>query len=601
MAKRETDFRSPISTAVVPVSVPGAKGKDNFGREIEGLIDSFLRDVEFKEKQAVQSYNNSRRLTLEDNANRIISKNPNAGDRIQSEADSFISSYLQSIPKENQAEDSARWDKLINIGLSNANENVRNIDAAQATARDEMVQGNFLARVRGANRGYYSTNPEKSNSSREEAQQLATDFKTRLQDEAFDQDGNVRIPPEVVESRFRSFNDEAIQARLLGWYEEQPDKEEAYLFLRNGGFEDDVFLQSVTDDKISEETIKRIRVMDTLSDPAKQELLSKISVDITTANAFEDRDEKAADKQSKINHDNEGARQYNDIFQARLKGHRFSEGEIREKAEAYDALLEADLINATWNVTLKNQLMETPKGRPDKFTYDLISQGVLNKQDMSLEIAQALQSGRIDEREAEAFRLRMQNNALVEQGVAPGPNRDAINRLSGFLDQELSFTGEFLDDKAKQEIRSIRSNANRDFMNMSQDPDRVKSFDEIFEEIRRTAKPAVQGVRRNSLLSPYKTTKPNSRILLTDLSKAFDQLENDRGNLSQLNYELHKRRIWEWKNMLTEGAQEAQREIEIQQNRIELDRMNLERGIEIKTENERKALQKARDERLGVN
>ena len=36
------------------------------------------------------------------------------------------------------------------------------------------------------------------------------------------------------------------------------------------------------------------------------------------------------------------------------------------------------------------------------------------------------------------------------------------------------------------------------------------------------AKPAVQGVRRNSLLSPYKTTKPNARINLNDLSKSFD-------------------------------------------------------------------------------
>lgn len=303
MVKRTSKITQPkIVGTNVPSSQDGSSLSQAVG-EIGKFIQAIHEDKIVRDRTGAENYENTLKLSVENNIDRIASETPNNPGAIKTKSEGFISGLLEQVPEELRDLTKERARKLLNVAIAKANKNSIGISQNEAAAKETIQQSTELALNKSSSEGLYSTNPDLKNASEQQVEVLRNDLLTRLSKHIIGVDGEPvpLFPPAEAAKYITNFNDVSQSAAIEGWFDSQPTQGTALLTLMEGdGPEAAVFQgEEQEDGTISGTSFRVIPAIDLLSDGARESLIKKLSNKMKFRNTLEDKAE-AEDAAAKV-------------------------------------------------------------------------------------------------------------------------------------------------------------------------------------------------------------------------------------------------------------------------------------------------------------
>lgn len=538
------------SPRVKAVSTGGGRsssGVADIFRGLVGLAGVFADTFAKEEERALRTYQDTEELTLNDNAARIFSINPNDAEAIDKNEKEFWSTHVETIPEPFRDKYTAMWTGLVNVAKAKAGVNSDAIARTFAINTNATLEGSRLGLWRGANRGVRSTNAATVNAAQEQVAILQAGFDLDIADLRALADPRGTIAEEI-RRRTSAWNNEGLLAEAIGWFNEQPDKETAYLFMRDGGFVKGVPTdESVAGDDNQVENIQQFRIMDGMSQTYRDRALKAMVGDIQAVNAIDDRREQEAEKltveRQNLNYSNEIGL-VNDL---RVEGRRIPDEDVEAFRDKWAAMQDNEDLKPAQRLGLANLIFSDPVIRTDQTLYsDLLRDG-LRGEDIGIRIDKGVTGLLLGTNEQKGLRILDENNRKAALGITPGVRATKINTIAASIGSELSgIVDGALTPGAKEGILSRVNNGLLDFIDeATSDPD-INLLDlkkRILDEIR----PATMELLRGSLKIPYKSSKKNENITPEDVASSQGLLEKDRtAGLDDTPYNREKEVIFSW-------------------------------------------------------
>jgi len=459
MAKRKRQFSEPVIETAPMISKQGSRGTSILDA-VGPFIEASFRDSLANDAAARKEFNTTNDLNLINAVTRIdreAFEDPAGQKQIGSD---WINGYLPGLPEGVRDKTRAKFDKLLNVSIGNANEASVKKMRERAILNDATLSIQRSAILKSAGRNLWSTDPSAKQASKEQIGVLRDDLTDRLSQFVTDAFGNAIPVYEDSEAAaaIQEFNNTYIGEGLTQWRDSQPDAVRAHLLLLEGGpkvgIPGENTLGTETADGIEEsesvQTMTQVNAMDLLLPKKQQEIISLSTKKMETAEKIRVKDKAKADKVQQEGWDLTGATLSQNLQTA-----------PPEQRIDPDTIREMGTLGNIDPAKVEGYVQMSIKPRPRFDNPDMVmgfDAALTAGSDVSELLADPLISAQFTPTTYNRFLAENRTNIQVEAGTSPGPLKKKIDENKTLLKAALKTgRGTFIDPQ--DNIAVLRENA----------------------------------------------------------------------------------------------------------------------------------------------